>query len=136
MVNSMVMRKFIITSLIAALLFISCNKSDDNQGSVTGTNRIIVTVIHHTYVVPNMRIFLKNNATEYPGSDTTLYNWKTSSDASGTAIFNNLFEGNYFLYATGFDQQIGLNVIGASPVVLNSSTLSNNELYITLNVTE
>ena len=46
------------------------------------------------------------------------------------------FEGNYFLYAEGFDQNIGMNVIGGSPIQLNSTTIANNELYVTLYVTE
>lgn len=126
--------------LITGLLFLSCNKNDEHNDAgqviVKGTNKLIVTVTHHTYNLPDIEVYLKYNTTTFPGTDTSLYDWNTRSDPSGIAVFDNMFQGNYFLYAKGFDTGIGENVIGASPVVLSSTTLVNNELYITLFVTE
>ena len=123
--------------LLVFVLFASCKKDGkDATAMVKGTNRIIVSVYHHTVALPGIQVYLKYNVTEFPGTDLSVYDWNTTSDNSGVAVFENLFEGNYFLYAKGFDQNIGMNVIGASPVVLNSSTISNNEVYITLYVTE
>ncbi len=126
--------------LLTSILFAACKKNEEHNDSgqvvIRGTNRLIVSVMHHTWAVTNADLFLKNNAVEFPGTDTLLYNWKKTSDISGIAVFDNLFEGNYFLYAKGFDQVFGANVIGASPAVLNSSTLTNNEIYVTLYVTE
>lgn len=125
---------------IAFLFLVSCKKNEDHNNAgqviVKGTNKLIVTVAHHTYTLPDIRVYLKNNTIVFPGSDTSLYEWNTKSDPSGIAVFNDLFPGNYFLYAEGFDQGIGMNVIGATPAILNSSTLINNELYVTLYVTE
>lgn len=125
---------------IPVFIFISCKKNDEHNSAgqviVKGTNKLIVTVAHHTYTLPDIAVYLKYNTTVFPGSDTSLYDWHTLSDPSGIAVFDNLFQGNYFLYAKGFDQGIGMNVMGASPVVLNSSSLVNNELYVTLYVTE
>lgn len=125
---------------IVSLFFVSCKKNEEHNNAgqviVKGTNKLIVTVAHHTYTLPDIHVYLKNNTTVFPGSDTSLYEWNTLSDPSGIAVFEDLFPGNYFLYAEGFDQGIGMNVIGASPAILNSSTLVNNELYVTLYVTE
>ncbi len=125
---------------IACLFFVSCKKNEEHNDAgqviVKGTNKLIVTIAHHTYTLPDINVYLKNNATVFPGSDTSLYEWNTLSDPSGIAVFDDLFHGNYFLYAEGFDQGIGMNVIGASPVILNSSTLINSELHVTLYVTE
>ena len=125
--------------LLAAVLLVSCGKDDTSNGPgpiLTGKNKLVVSVIHHTYAVAGVSVFLKNNATEFPGFDSTMYEWQATSDPSGIAVFENLFEGNYFLYAKGFDPFVGLEVIGAAPAVLNSSTLTNNEIYVTLSVTE
>ena len=134
------MSKLIWIFFFGCLFFVSCKKNDDynNEGQVIvkGTNKLIVTVAHHTYTLPDIRVYLKNNTTVFPGSDTSLYEWNLLSDPSGIAVFKDLFPGNYFLYAEGFDQGIGMNVIGATPAILNSSTLINNELYVTLYVTE
>ena len=126
--------------LFRSLLFIACKKNEDHNSSgqliVKGTNRLIVTVAHHTYNLSGIDVYLKYNTTVFPGSDTTLYDWHIASDASGIAVFDNLFEGNYFLYAKGFDPGVGAIVMGAAPAVLNSGTLTNHELYLTLYVTE
>ena len=126
--------------LVLSLLFFSCRKSEDHNSDgqviVTGKNKLIVTVMHHTWAVPNVNVFLKNNATVFPGTDTAVYDWKKPSDNSGIAVFENLFEGNYFLYAEGFDQTWGAEVMGAAPAAINSSTITNNEVYVTLYVTE
>jgi hypothetical protein len=126
--------------ILASVLFSACKKDEMHNSSgqvvVTGTNKLIISVVHHTYSLPGIRVFLKNNTTEYPGPDTTLYDWSTTSDPTGIAVFDHLFEGNYFIYAKGFDPNIGMDVIGGSQAVLNSSTLTNKEMYLTLYVTE
>lgn len=132
--------RIVVLIFAAGFIFSGCKKDEqkDNAGNVVvhGTNRLIVSVYHHTIALQGISIFLKNNATEFPGTDTTLYNWKTTSDNSGIAVFENLFPGNYFLFGSGIDQNISMQVIGAAPAALNSTTLTNNEAYITLYVTE
>jgi len=126
--------------LLIALLFTSCGKDENTDSAghivVKGTNKLIVSVMHHSMALPGIRVYLKNNAVEFPGTDVGVYDWHTQSDNSGIASFENLFQGNYFLYAEGFDQNVGMNVMGATPAVINSSTVSGNELYVTLYVTE
>ncbi len=134
------MKKFQKLFLAFCFLFIGCEKNSqhDEAGNiiVKGTNKLIVTAMHHTWAVGNVRVFLKKDATEFPGTDTTLYDLKTTADGSGVALFENLFQGNYFLYAKGFDVTWGANVMGAAAAPLNSSTLTNNEAYVTMYVSE
>ncbi|MEO8087877.1 MAG: hypothetical protein ABI763_13720 [Bacteroidota bacterium] len=134
------MKRTIAFFLLASLVLNSCDKKEELNSSgqvvVTGKNKLIVSIMHHTRSLSDIHVYLKYNATEYPGNDTTVYEWHTTSDNSGIAVFDKLFEGNYFLYGEGVDQGIGLHVIGAAPAVLNSSTITNNEVYITLYVTE
>ena len=127
--------------ILAFLLFLSCKKesgSTDSQGSVVvkGNIALVVTAMHHSWVVPNIRVFLKKDVTSWPGRDTTLYTWKAITDASGGVIFRDLFKGNYYLYATGFDSNFGANVIGYMPVNLNDTTAAGNEADYTLMVSE
>jgi hypothetical protein len=134
------MKSFGKLFLLVILLFISCKKDvqrdEDGHIIVKGSNRLIVTLVHHSWAVTNVSVWLKNNATEFPGTDTMVYDWNTTSDLSGVAVFENLFPGNYFLYAKGFDATWGGEVHGYYPVVLNSTTITNNESYITLLVSE
>jgi len=126
--------------LFTVMLISSCKKTEEQNSSgqviVKGKNKLIVSVYHHTWALSGINVYLKYNTTVYPGSDTSLYDWHTVSDPSGIAVFENLFEGNYFLYAKGLDAGIGAEVIGAAPAHLDSSTITNNEVYVTLYVTE
>ena len=131
------MKPGFILLFIGTMLFASCEKKEElNNQVVKGTNKLIVSVKHHTLSLQGINVYLKFNATEFPGTDTTLYDWVSISNNSGIAVFENLFEGNYFLYAKGLDTNISMQVIGASGAVLNSSTITNNEAYVTLYVTE
>ena len=123
-----------------SMMFSSCEKKEElnSQGQIVvkGTNMLKVSVMHHTLPLKGINVYLKFNATEFPGTDTSLYEWSSVSNNSGIAVFESLFEGNYFLYAKGLDTNIGQEVMGASGAALNSSTLTNNEAYVTLYVTE
>jgi hypothetical protein len=129
------MRIISILLLLFILVNTSCKK-DDANGVVKGNKNIIVTVWHHERILSGIKLYLKYNATEFPGNDSTLYDWSATSDLSGVAQFNDLFNGNYFLYGKGIDTGIGLEVIGGAVVNLNDSTTVNNEIYVRLMVTE
>jgi hypothetical protein len=130
------MRYFLAFSFLIFLLSSSCKKESPTGSIVKGNYSIIVTVKHHDRILQGIPVYLKNNATEFPGHDTSLYDWNKTSDLSGIAFFNELFGGNYFLYGKGIDSAIGMEVIGAAAVSLSDSTTVNNEVYVTLFVTE
>jgi len=118
-----------------------CKKEDTVKNSagqviVQGNYTLKVQANHHWWSVSNLPVYLKKNATEWPGTDSTLYEFKTTTDANGRCTFDHLFQGNYYLYAHGFDAFFGMNVIGYGPVQVNSTTAVNNEVSFTLNVSE
>ena len=133
--------KLCTLTLCVALAFLSCNKKQnettpENNIVVKGSISLYITAMHHTWTVSNISIFMKKNATLWPGTDTTLYGWRAVTDASGTVLIRDLFPGKYYLYAKGFDSTFGANVIGYIPVDLNSSSVENNEAYYTIPVSE
>ena len=78
--------------IISFLLFISCKKNE-----LGGKSTITGKVTHHSKSIANATIFIKFNAENFPGADTTLYDDKVRCDADG--IFSiKCYKGNYFLY--------------------------------------
>jgi len=130
------MRYFTTLFLLLVLVTSSCKKEGPEDGVVKGTKKIIVTVKHHSRILPGITVYLKYNATEFPGADSTLYDWNKTSDVSGVAVFEDLFDGNYFLYGKGIDEVIHLEVIGGATLLVNNSTTVNDQLEFTLMVTE
>jgi len=127
--------------ILCLVVLVSCSKKQNETtpaGNVVvkGSIGLYVTTMHHTWAVPNLSVFMKKNATEWPGTDTTLYEWRAVTDASGMILIRDLFPGKYFLYAKGFDSVFGTNVIGYIPVDLNSSTVENDEAHYTIPVSE
>ena len=128
--------KHFLTLFLLILCITSCKKEDPSGGVITGKYSLIVTVMHHERILKDIPVYVKYNSTEFPGHDTSLYDWSKPSDLSGVAYFDKLFEGDYFLYGKGIDSAIGLEVIGGASVALYDSTTVNNEVYVTLMVTE
>lgn len=129
----------VLSILVVTILMGSCKKHDTNPAGnevIKGSVSLYVTAKHHTWTVPGLSVFMKRNATEFPGTDTTLYEWRTSTDASGMILIRDLFYGKYFLYAKGYDSLFGANVQGQLPIDLSSSTVQNNEAYYDMAVSE
>ena len=135
------MRLFYLFYLIGIFFSYSCQKSNvqkDSSGNaiVQGTISLYVRCVHHSWGVSGLTVYLKNDATEFPGRDASLYSWSGVADSGGNVQFSNLTPGNYYLYATGYDKIFGARVFGYNGVALNSSTVTNNEVYFTLVVSE
>jgi hypothetical protein len=128
------MKYFLSLFLLILVVISSCKK--ENHDVVTGKYSLKITVMHHERILKDISVYLKYNTTEFPGYDTTLYDWSKTSDLSGNVSFDHLFEGNYFLYGSGMDDGIGMHVIGGTSVAVNASTVVNNEIHDTLMVTE
>jgi hypothetical protein len=97
--------------LIFGLLF-SCKK---NQ--LGGKSTIKGNVAHHSRAIPFASVFIKFNAKNFPGSDTTLYDDKVRADANGNYSFK-CYKGDYYLFAFGLDYHIPTpyHVTGGVPV--------------------
>jgi hypothetical protein len=126
--------------LLFVLILASCRKdgetNQDGNPVVKGSINLFITAKHHSWNVPGLDIYLKKDATEFPGTDTSLYPWHTKADASGMVLFKELFIGKYYIYATGYDSAFGAPVTGHMPIELNSFTVTDNEANFDLQVTE
>lgn len=132
--------KYSFFLIFLAILSSQCRKSDLRNPNgdivVKGEITLVLQAKHHSWGVPYIEIYLKRNATQFPGKDTANYDLKVQADNEGYATFTGLYPGSYYVYATGFDYYWGANVLGYSPIVLNSSTVVNNMSEMTLYVSE
>lgn len=88
--------------IICALSFIGCKK---NQ--LGGKSNIKGKVMHHETPIPNARVYIKFNATEFPGEDVSVYNTFVDADHNGNFLIPNIYHGKYYFYAVGVDPAIG-----------------------------
>ncbi len=125
---------WIITTIV--IILPACKKDDGEQKIVYGTFSLDIEVKHHSWNVPNIPLYLKRNATEYPGPDTSLYELKTIADSDGKASFDKLYPGKYYLFAKGYDYYFGAEVLGATPLNLTTPGSQNEAIKVTLMVSE
>lgn len=113
---------FLITAL-SVLVFIGCKK---NQ--LGGKSIIQGKTVHHSRPIPNATVYIKFNAKEFPGTDSTLYDAKTMADASGNFVFK-CYKGQYYIYATGVE---GSNYLkGGIPVKIRTNETVTKDVPIT-----
>lgn len=105
------MKKAIVLFLATTLfLFVSCKK---NQ--LGGKSTVHGVVAHHDKPIPHARVFIKFNATEFPGADTAAYDAHVVAGHHGEYSFD-CYKGDYYLYGYGFDTGINETVSGGLPV--------------------
>lgn len=107
------------------LALLSCKKNELGGNSV-----IKGTVVHHSRFIANARVFVKFNATEFPGTDTSKYDAVVKADAAGNYQIN-CYKGSYFIYGLGYDDQIQQAVKGGVPVKLRHNETKVMDLPIT-----
>lgn len=123
---------FLLISVFVAFIF-SCKKENkDPEGAIS----LEVEIVHHDRPVIGLPVYLKANSSEFPGRDSTQYDYKQVTDQNGKVNFTKLAPGIDYLYAYGFDNVAGENVIGYTPVNLNSVSVQNNKANIVLYVSE
>ena len=83
--------------------------------------------------VTNASVYLKTSAIEFPGADTTLYEFNYTVNSFGRTTFDSLFTGNYYIYSVGFDGTD--SVFGSQPIVLTESN-ANSTLQTVLSVSK
>ena len=121
----------------AILVLFSCKKENDsNPIAVNGNVVLNVHVIHHSWDVCNVNVYLEANTLVYPGPDSTLYDQYLTTDGYGKVTFTKLIPGNYYLYCSGYDTLFGAQVIGYKQVYLTQENLINNEMSVNLYVSE
>lgn len=119
--------------MISFVLMISaCKKEETNGKIIYGTYSVNIEVVHHSWHVPNIPVYLKRNASTFPGPDTSLYEISTIADSDGKASFDKLYPGQYYLFAKGYDYYFGAEVQGASPLNLSNPNAANEPINVTI----
>ena len=117
-------KSLICGSIILIVIFnLSCKK---NQ--VGGTASLKGLVAHHGKAIPDAYVYIKYNATEFPGDDYTLYDTYVVADGSGNYSIP-FYKGSYYIYAKGYDYQIAPPYIvkgGISISIRNSENLNKD----------
>jgi hypothetical protein len=113
--------------LVIACLFtlIACKKNEAG-----GSSEISGKVTHHEKVIPYSRVFIKYNAKEFPGSDTSRYDAKFSTGLDGAYSFK-LYKGDYFLYGYGYDPGVPGAVAGGIHIGLRKNEKSTTNVPVT-----
>ena len=93
--------KYVILFL-SVLSFFGCKK---NQ--LGGKSNIKGKVMHHDAAIPNARVYIKYNATEFPGTDVSAYNTYIDADHNGNFLIEHIYHGQYYFYAVGIDPALG-----------------------------
>ena len=108
---------------VAGIFFYGCNKEAEQpiySDKVKAT--LVVEVMHHQWTIPGIPVYLKKDATEFPGQNTSVYDYTLTTNQAGTVQFNKMLYGNYYLYVKGWDPVFGDTVMGYKPVVINDSS--------------
>lgn len=123
------MKKIVLFSFLISLLFISSCKKNQLGGNSTISGK----VVHHNKAIANASVFIKFNASEFPGEDTLSYDSKVRADENG---FYNIdcYKGDYYVYGYGYDFAIPYPyiVVGGTPV----NVRGNEDVDINIAVTE
>ena len=122
------MKSIFHIAFLFSIAFYGCKKNQlDGKATISGS------VKHHEKIIANATIFIKFNASELPGVDTTLFDAKVRADASGNYTIK-CYKGNYFLYGYGYDNQVTSNngrVTGGSTVKMRSNEKATIDLAVT-----
>ena len=84
--------------IICALSFFGCKK---NQ--LGGKSNIKGKVAHHGVAIPYAKVYIKFNATEFPGTDVSVYDTNIDADHNGNILIEHIYHGQYYFYAVGLD---------------------------------
>lgn len=116
--------------LVLFLLGVSCKK--DAPQELEGSIILNVFVVHHEIPVQEATVYLKEQATEFPGENPGAYD-RNSETFESLARFTKLLPGKYWIYGEGFD---GIDsVVGYMPIELADSS-NFDEVDVKLHVSE
>ena len=120
------MRKVFSLTLIVFFI-VACKKNQLGGDAV-----IEGKVFHHSKVITNCSVFLKFNASDLPGTDTTLYDAKVRVDKEGYFKFTP-YKGKYYIYAQGKDPGIAppYIVVGGQSTKLRAKETVSLNIYVT-----
>ena len=115
------MRKRTAIGILTSLLLFAACKKEEPGGVVHGNITLRVQVLHHSWPIHHLPVYLEANSVTWPGRDSTLYDRVLQTRQDGTCDFTGLYPGNYYLYASGYDPTVDSLVIGYMPVQVLSA---------------
>lgn len=80
---------------IVLLMFVSCKKHHSGKCGVKGR------VVHGNEGVAYIKVYVKNDASEFPGTDLSVYDSYSTTNGNGYFDISGLGKGDHYLYATG-----------------------------------
>ena len=109
------------------VLSVSCKKNE-----LGGNSKISGKVKHHSKAIAFASVFIKFNATEFPGADTLIYDSKVRADENGNFSFM-CYKGNYYVYGHGYDYAIPAPhiVVGGTPVKIRKNEKATLDVAVT-----
>ena len=124
-----------LSLLVLAFLFYSCKKKEEcNEAGSGGSLVVKATIKHHATPINGATVYVKYKTQDFPGSNTSVYDATFNGDiSSNIVVVSGLKCGEYYLYATGYDQTIDTTVVGGVPF---STDQKDGELSIIIPVTE
>jgi hypothetical protein len=104
--NKLILGVFFI---LMGFVFMQCKSKKEEEidncpEGRTGQLTMVFKMLHHSRPIPGCRVFIKYNASEFPGPDTTKYDYAvTAENTSVYASVDSLNCGRYYVYAVGID---------------------------------
>ncbi len=90
--------KYIVLFIFALSLF-GCKKNQlGGKSNIKGK-----VMYNNTTAVPYARVYIKYNATSFPGEDVSAYNTYIDADHNGNFLIEHIYHGQYYFYAVGIN---------------------------------
>jgi hypothetical protein len=116
---------FLFTAAIILTIGACSKEGKGGKSSVNGN------VKHHSKLIPNAIVYIKYGATEFPGTDVSLYDDQITSDTNAHFEFRDLEKGDYYLYGVGFDNALMEAVKGGVSVSLKYDKSTSTDVPVT-----
>lgn len=117
--------KFLLKYIILFSIIFAFNSCKKN--TTGGKTKISVSPEHHGESIYGATVYVKFNTTEMPSDPTSNYDMVVVGDPSEEHVhINGLRYGKYYLYAVGYDPEIGETVVGGTSLTIKWKERKND----------
>ncbi len=115
---------FLLSSLfVSTLFFVSCKKAGLN-----GNATIVAFPKHHGKAIYGATVYVKFNTKDSPGSSSSSYDATFIGEAKEDHVhLEELKQGNYYVFAVGYDSAIRLPVYGGQAITIKRKDRSKEQ---------
>jgi hypothetical protein len=115
----MIFKTIFKTALITAIIIFPAACKKNGTG---GKSTVQGKVKHHGLTIPGAMVYIKYDATDFPGADISVYDASVqASSSTGQYEFTDLLPGNYYIYGVGYDSTISEAVFGGTALKIKYS---------------